>query len=73
MKPRDNQEPEMKTQMNKSEKSKQMKTTMNIKEHAVVTTAARMQGITVAEYMKKAVINKAKEDAKEFSEVIKDI
>ena len=73
MKPRDNQEPEMKTQMNKSEKVKQMKTTMNIKEHAVVTTAARMQGITVAEYMKKAVINKAKEDAKEFSEVIKDI
>jgi len=73
MKPRDNQEPEMKTQMNKSEKVKQMKTTMNIKEHAVVTTAARMQGITVAEYMKKAVINKAKEDAKDFSEVIKAI
>jgi hypothetical protein len=73
MKPRENQEPEMKTQMNNSEQIKQMKTTMNIKEHAVVTTAARMQGITVAEYMKKAVINKAKEDAKDFSEVIKAV
>lgn len=42
---------------------KQMKVFLNTNEHAVVTTAARMAGTTVAEYMKQAVLSKAKRDA----------
>lgn len=52
---------------------KHMKLILDIKEHSVVTTAARMQGITVAEYLKKTVIAQAKQDAKEFSKVLEAI
>jgi len=49
---------------------KQMKVFLNTNEHAVVTTAARMAGATVSEYMKQAVLEKAKRDAKDIVALI---
>lgn len=60
-------------EMTHTNQMKHMKLMLDIKEHSVVTTAARMQGITVAEYLKKTVIAQAKQDAKEFSKVLEAI
>lgn len=49
---------------------KQMKVFLSLHEHAVVTAAANMKGMPVGDYMKKAVIELAKKDAKEMSKII---
>ena len=43
---------------------KQMKLFLSVQEHAVVTMAANMKGMNVGDYMKQAVIEHAKKDAK---------
>ena len=50
--------------------TKQMKVFLTIQEHAVVTLAANMKGMNVGDYMKKAVIEQAKKDAKEMNKLI---
>lgn len=52
---------------------KQMKVFLTFQEHAVVTAAANMRGMQVGSYMKEAVINQAKEDAKEMNKIIESI
>ena len=52
---------------------KQLKVFLNTQEHAVVSTAAKMQGMTLAEYMKTAIIQKAKIDARAFAQMIEDV
>jgi len=68
-----NAAPRQINQANETPQIKHLKLTLDIKEHSVVTTAARLQGITVAEYLKKTVIARAKQDAKEFSKVLETI
>ena len=53
--------------------TKQMKVFLTIQEHAVVTLAANMKGMNVGDYMKKAVIEQAKKDAKEMNKLIDSI
>jgi uncharacterized protein (DUF1778 family) len=62
-----NKKPANKTPM------KQMKVFLSTQEHTVVTAAANMQGMQVGDYMKKAVINQAKKDAKEMNKIIDSI
>jgi len=52
---------------------KQMKVFLSTEEHAVVTLAANMNGMNVGDYMKKAVIEQAKKDAKEMNKLIDSI
>lgn len=52
---------------------KQLKVFLNTQEHAVVSTAAKMQGMTLADYMKTAIIQKAKIDARAFTQMIEDV
>jgi uncharacterized protein (DUF1778 family) len=49
---------------------KQMKVFLTTQEHAVVTAAANMKGMQVGDYMKQAVIDHAKKDAKEMNKII---
>lgn len=51
-------------------KTKQLKVFLSIHEHAVVTAAANMQGMQVGDYMKKAVMERAKIDAKKMNSII---
>ena len=53
--------------------TKQMKLFLSIQEHTVVTAAANMKGLNVGDYMKQAVINQAKKDAKEMNKIIDSI
>lgn len=53
--------------------TKQMKIFLTIQEHAVVTLAANMKGMHVGDYMKQAVIEQAKKDAKEMNKIIDSI
>ena len=53
--------------------TKQMKVFLTIQEHAVVTLAANMKGMHVGDYMKLAVIEQAKKDAKEMNKIIDSI
>ncbi|TWU15482.1 hypothetical protein [Allorhodopirellula heiligendammensis] len=50
--------------------TKQLKILLSINEHAVVTAAANMQGMQVGDYMKRAVIDQAKIDAKKMNAII---
>ena len=50
--------------------NKQMKVFLNFEEHAVVTMAANMKGMNVGDYMKRAVIEQAKKEAKEMNKII---
>lgn len=50
--------------------TKQMKVFLSLPEHAVVTAAANMKGMQVGDYMKAAVIEQAKKDAREMSKII---
>jgi len=52
---------------------KQMKVFLSIQEHAVVTMAANIKGMNVGDYMKSAVIEQAKKDAKEMNKIIDSI
>ncbi len=45
---------------------KQMKVSLNPHEHAVVTAAANIKGMHLRDYMRQAVIDQAKKDAKAF-------
>jgi len=54
-------------------KMKQMKLFLTIQEHTVVTAAANMKGMNVGDYMKLAVIEQAKKDAKEMNKIIDSI
>jgi uncharacterized protein (DUF1778 family) len=58
---------------NDKSSTKQMKIFLTIQEHAVVTLAANMKGMQVGDYMKKAVIEQAKKDAKEMNKIIDSI
>ena len=49
---------------------KQMKVFLSHPEHAVVTMAANMKGMHVGDYMKQAVIDQAKKDAREMNKII---
>lgn len=49
---------------------KQMKVFLSFAEHAVVTAAANMKGMHVGDYMKQAVIEQAKKDAREMNKII---
>lgn len=49
---------------------KQLKVFLNTQEHTVVSTAARLQEMTMADYMKAAIIQKAKVDARAFAQMI---
>ncbi len=53
--------------------TKQLKVFLSTQEHAVVSTAARMQGKQIGQYMKDAIIQKAKIDAKAFNNLIDNI
>ena len=53
--------------------TKQMKVVLSIQEHVVVTAAANMNSMNVCDYMKRAVIEQAKVDAKEMSKIIESI
>ena len=53
--------------------TKQMKVFLTIQEHAVVTLAANMKGMNVGDYMKQAIIEQAKKDAKEMNKLIDSI
>ncbi len=53
--------------------TKQMKVFLSNTEHAVVTMAANMKGMQVGDYMKKAVIEQAKKDAKDINRIIDSI
>ena len=50
--------------------TKQMKVFLTIDEHTVVTAAANLRGMHVGEYMKKAILENAKEDAREMTRII---
>ena len=52
---------------------KQLKIFLTTKEHTVVTTAAKMQGLSTSDYMKQAVIEKAKIDAQALMQLIDEI
>ena len=52
---------------------KQMKVFLSIQEHAVVTAAANMQGMQVGDFMKQAVIEQAKKDARKMNDIIDSI
>ena len=49
---------------------KQMKVFLNPHEHAVVSAAANMKGMHLRDYMRQAVIDHAKKDAKAFTKII---
>jgi uncharacterized protein (DUF1778 family) len=53
--------------------TKQMKIFLSHKEHAVVTLAANIKGTKVGDYMRSAVIERAKIDAKEMDKIIDSI
>jgi uncharacterized protein (DUF1778 family) len=53
--------------------TKQMKIFLSFEEHAVVTMAANMKGMNVGDYMKRAVLEMAKRDAKEMNRIIDSI
>ena len=53
--------------------TKQMKVFLTTPEHAVVTATANMKGMNVGDYMKQAVIEQAKKDAKEMNKIIDSI
>lgn len=53
--------------------TKQMKVFLTIHEHTVVTAAANMKDMQVGDYMKQAVIEKAKKDAKEINKIIESL
>ncbi|MDA1252794.1 MAG: hypothetical protein O2820_26685 [Planctomycetota bacterium] len=53
--------------------TKQMKVFLTNQEHAVVTLAANIKGMNVGDYMKKAIIEQAKKDAKEMNKLIDSI
>ena len=62
-----------KTSSSKAESNshlKQMKVFLNPQEHAVVTAAANIKDMTVGDYMRQAVIDQAKKDAKAFTKII---
>lgn len=52
---------------------KQMKVFLSTEEHTVVTLAANLKGMNVGDYMKRAVIEQAKKDAKEMNKIIDSI
>lgn len=56
-----------------NEPTKQLKVFLTAKEHTVVSLAANMGNMTITDYMKRAVIEQAKKDAKSFARVIDDI
>jgi hypothetical protein len=58
---------------NANDGKKQMKLFLNNSEHSVVTAAASMKGMSVADYMKAAVLEKAKEDARGLLAIIDTI
>jgi hypothetical protein len=51
----------------------QMKVFMNNAEHTVVTTGANLKGMSVADYMRAAILKQAKEDARELAAIIDTI
>ena len=53
--------------------TKQMKLFLSHQAHAVVTLAANIRRMKVGDYMKKAVIEQAKKDAKKMNEIIDSI
>jgi uncharacterized protein (DUF1778 family) len=53
--------------------TKQMKIFLSNQEHAVVTLAANIRGMKVGDFMKMAVIEQAKKDAKEMNNIIDSI
>ncbi len=53
--------------------TKQMKVFLSVQEHAVVTMAANMKAMHVGDYMKQAVIDQARKDAKEMNKIIDSI
>jgi len=60
-----------KTTSSKAEEPlKQMKVFLNPHEHAVVSAAANMKGMHLRDYMRQAVIDQAKKDAKAFTKII---
>ena len=62
-----------KQQPSEDKPMKQMKVFLNLQEHAVVTAAANMKGMHVRDYMKMAVIEQAKKDAKAMTRIIEDL
>ncbi|MGZ0174682.1 MAG: hypothetical protein ACKVHE_34715 [Planctomycetales bacterium] len=53
--------------------TKQMKIFLSHREHAVVTLAANLKNMTVGDFMKSAVIEQAKKDAKAMNKIIDSI
>ena len=56
-----------------NESMKQMKVFLNPHEHAVVSAAASMKGMNLRDYMRQAVIDQAKKDAKALNAIIDTI
>ncbi len=57
----------------KAAEKKQLKIFLTPNEHAVVTTAAAMGGQGIAEYMRAAVIERAKVDVRNFAQLVEKI
>lgn len=51
----------------------QMKVFMNHSEHAVITAGANLKKMSVADYMRAAILKQAKEDARELAAIIDTI
>ena len=52
---------------------KQMKILLNPQEHAVVTAAANLKDMHLRDYMRQAVIDQAKKDARAITKIIDSI
>ena len=55
------------------EPKKQLKIWLTKPEHTVVSTAASMLQMTISDYMKKAVIDRALVDTEEFTKIVNEL
>jgi hypothetical protein len=53
--------------------TKQLKIFLSTNEHAVVATAAKLKAMQIKDYLRLAVITAAKEDSKQFNQVMNNL
>jgi hypothetical protein len=66
-------DPNEKVSIEAGSRSVQMKVFLNRREHAVVSTASNMKGMKIGEYLRKAIIDQAKIDARDFIKMIEEL
>jgi len=57
----------------KKQDKKQLKLMLTRQEHAIVTLAANMRGLTIGEYIRKCVISVAKQDVQSVNKLIDEL